>query len=83
MLSFFFPKSPPLKNRKGDGPLPAAKFYGHAEPAAASRSIKEAAKESAKPTLKQAFSSSTPENPQKSIPMASKKREEVHSALQM
>ena len=60
---FFFPEN-----------KPAAKFYGPVEPAAALRSIKEAAKESGKPTLKQALTHSNPANPQKSTAAASKKK---------
>ena len=45
--------------------------------------IKEAAKESGKPTLKQAFTYSNQANPEKSTPAASKNREEVHSVIWM
>ena len=73
-LCYLFPpqKKPTTKKPKGDGALPAAKFYGPVEPAAALRSIKEAAKESGKPTLKQDFTHSNQANPEKSTPAASR-----------
>ena len=73
LFVFFLPKSLPLKTEE-DGPLPAAKFYGPVQPAASLRTLNESVKESAKPSLKEAFTTSTPANPQQSIPLGSKKR---------
>jgi len=76
LLSFFicfyyFSKSLSRNKKKQDGPLPAAKFYGATPPAAALKSCKE----SATPTLKEAFSkSSTTQTLHQQIPQASKQK---------
>ena len=70
LFLLFLQKSEP-KQKKQDGPLPAAKFYGATPPAAALKSCKE----SGTPTLKEAFSkTSTTQTLDQQIPQASKQK---------